>query len=101
MTGIVNSVLEARFIHALLECMWATWAELAALRQIDQRQRRARDRMQAFRLRTDEARDRPEQAPCVGMLRVVEQLPFRATLHDAARIRDDDLVRDVRDDAEV
>src|SRR5207253_10441388 len=76
-------------------------AELAAGRRPDQRGRRALDRVQALLPRTVEARDRAEQPPGVRMLRVVEEAARVGPLDDAAGVHDDDLVRDLRDDAEV
>ena len=57
--------------------------------------------MQALLLRAVEARDRAEQPPRVRVLRVVEELPSRRALDDAAGVHDNDLVCDLRDDAQV
>ena len=69
--------------------------------EVDQRRRRALDRVQPLRLRPVEPRDRAEQAPGVRVLRVVEDVALRAALDDAAGVHDDDLVGDLGDDAEV
>src|SRR5580765_6589571 len=57
--------------------------------------------MQTLLLWTIEARDRPEQAPRVRVLRVVEERSLRGSLNHAARVHDDDLVRDVRNDSQI
>ena len=85
----------------LLERVRAARPELAALRQVDQRRRRALDRVQLLRLGPVEPRDRAEQPPRVRVLRVVEDVPLRAALDDPARVHDEDLVGDLGDDAEV
>ena len=59
------------------------------------------DRRQPLRAVAVDARDRAEQPPRVGVLRVVEELVERALLDDAAGVHDDDAVGDVGDDAEV
>src|SRR5438876_11202614 len=101
MPRLLDAVLERGLLHALVERMRAPWPELAALREVDQRRRRAGDRVQTLRLRPVEARNRPEQTPRVRMLRVVEELPLRSAFDDASRVHDDDLVRDVGHNAEV
>src|SRR5690242_6832033 len=78
-----DAVLEPRLLLALLECVRAPRAELATVRQVDQRRRGTLDRVQALRPGPVEARDRPEQAPRVRHLRVVEDVALRATLDDA------------------
>ena len=85
----------------LCEGVRAARAEVAARRRVQQRRRRARDRRQASRAIAVDPRDRAEQAPRVGVLRVVEELVERALLDDPAGVHDDDAVGDVGDDAEV
>ena len=96
-----DAVLERRLLHALVERMRAARPELAARRRLDQRRRRALDRVQPVGLRPVEPRDRAEQAPRVGHLRVVEELARLGLLDDPAGVHDDDLVGDVGDDAEI
>src|SRR5580765_2247114 len=57
--------------------------------------------VQTILLLTVETRDRPEQPPGVRVLRVVEERTLRGSLDHAARVHDDDLVRDVRNDSQV
>src|SRR5206468_12330117 len=95
----VDAVLERRLLLALLEGVRAARAELAAPREVDQRRRRALDRVQALGLRPVEPRDRAEQAPRVRVLRVVEDVALPAVLDHAARVHDEDLVRHLGDDA--
>src|SRR5205814_670967 len=90
--GRADAVLEPRLLLALLERVRTARPELAALRQIDERRRRPLDRVQALDPRPVETRDRSEEAPRVRHLRVVEDVPLRATLDDAAGVHDDDLV---------
>src|SRR5205807_7301236 len=71
--GRLDAVRERRLLQALVEGMRAARAELAALRQVDQRRRRALDRRQPLGLRPVEPRNRAEQAPRVRMLRIVEE----------------------------
>ena len=100
--GVLDAVLERRLLRALLERVRAARPELAALRQVDQRRRRAGDRVQPRRPVGRSSRGiEPEQPPRVGMLRVVEELPLRALLDDAAGVHDHDLVGDLGDDAEI
>ena len=73
-----------------LELVRAARPEVAALRRVQQRRRGARDRRQAPRALTIEARDRPEQSPRVGVLGVVEDLVERALLDDPPGVHDDD-----------
>src|SRR5207342_2640171 len=87
---LLDAILERRLLPALLEGVRAAWAELAALREVDQRRRRALDRVQPVGLRPVESRDRAEQPPGVGMLRVVEDLALRPHLDDAAGVHDHD-----------
>src|SRR5581483_67093 len=68
-----------------VEAVRAARAEVAALRLVDHRRRLAGDRRQASRPRPVEPRDRAEQPPCVGVLRVVEDLLLVTLLDDAAR----------------
>src|SRR6185437_15984062 len=98
---VVDAVLQLGLLEALLERMRAARAELAALREVDQRRRRALDGVQLLRLGPVEPRDRAEQAPGVRMLRVVEDVPLGATLDDPAGVHDDDLVGDLGDDAQI
>ena len=70
---------------SVIERMRAARAEVAAGRRVQQRRRQARDRRQPLRAVAVDARDRAEQAPGVGVLRVVEELVERALLDDAAR----------------
>ena len=74
--------LERRHLGALLELVRAARAEVAALGPVGERRRQPRDRRQALRPRPVDARDRAEQAPRVGVLRVVEDLVERALLDD-------------------
>src|SRR5436305_3319776 len=99
MAGLLDAVLEPGFLHALVERVRAARPELAAGRRPDQRRRRALDRMQPLLLRAVEPRDRAEQPPRVRVLRVVEEAPRLGALHDTAGVHDDDLVRDLGDDA--
>ena len=98
---VLDAVSQLGLLEALLERVRAARPELAALRQVDQRRRRALDRVQLLRLRPVEPRDRAEQAPGVRVLRVVEEVPLRAALDDPAGVHDEDLVGDLGDDAEV
>ena len=66
-----------------------------------QRRRHAGDRRQAVPAVAVDARDRAEQAPGVGVLRVVEELVERALLDHPARVHDHDAVGDVGDHREV
>ena len=81
--------------------MRAARPEMAARRRLQQRRRHPRDRRQALPAVAVDPRDRAQQAPRVGMLRVVEDLVERPLLDDAAGVHDDDAVGDVRDHAEV
>src|SRR2546423_14258939 len=101
MPGLLHAVLEPRLLDAFVERVWAARPELAAGRRPDQRRRRAFDRVQPFLLRAVETGDRAEQAPRVRMLWVVEEAARLRTLDDAPGVHDDDLVCDVRDDAQV
>ncbi len=101
MAGLLDAVLEARLLHALVEGVRAAWPELAAGRGADERGRRALDRVQPLLPGPVESRDRSEQAPRIRHLRVVEERPRRRPFDDPARVHDEDLVRDVGDDPEV
>ena len=80
-----RALLERRLLGAGREDVRAARRERAARRQREQRGRQARDRRQAVRLGTVDARDRAQQPPGVGVLRVREQLALGAVLDDAAR----------------
>src|SRR4051812_2193794 len=101
MPRLARAVLETGLLDALVERVRAARTELAPGLRPDERRRRALDRVQLVRARAVEARNRPEQAPRVRVHRVVEQLSLRASLDDAACVHDEDLVGDLRDDAEV
>src|SRR5439155_8998202 len=79
---LLDAVLEAGLLDALVERMRAARPELAAGRRADQRRRRALDRVQALLLRPVEPRDRAEQPPRVRMLWVVEEAARLRALHD-------------------
>src|SRR4051795_10137448 len=88
----LDALLEARLLLALRKRIRAARPELAALRRIDDRRRRALDRVQPLRARPVEPRNRAQQAPRVRHLRVVEDVTRRAALDDAAGIHDENLV---------
>ena len=69
-------------------------------RRAEQRRRLAPDLRQALELDV-EPRQRAEQAPGVRVQRLLEQRVDRRVLGDAGRVHDDDVVRDLGDDAEV
>src|SRR5918995_1834445 len=73
----VRTRLERRHLHALRELVRAARPEVAALGPVPQRRRQARDRRQPLGPRPVDACDRAEQAPGVGVLRVVEDLVER------------------------
>src|SRR5689334_23009141 len=81
---------ERRTLRTRIETLAATRPEGAALRQIEQRRRRARDRDQTLGSGTFERWDRVEQAPGIGMLRATEYFFLGARFDDAAGIHDDD-----------
>src|SRR4029450_11900451 len=87
--------------RALGELVRAAWAEVAALRPRRERRRRAGDGGEPLGAWTVDARDRPEQAPGVRVLGVVEDLVEGALLHDSPGVHHGDAVRDVGDHAEV
>ena len=96
-----RALLERWLLGAGGEDVRAARRERAARRQRAQRGRLPRDGRQAVRLGTVDARDRAQQPPGVGVLRVREQLALGAVLDDAARVHHAHAVGDVGDDAHV
>jgi len=92
---------QRRVLGAAAEGVRATRTEVAARRRVQQRRRQSRNRRQALRAVTVDPGDRPQQAPRVGVQRVVEQFVECALLDHPSRVHDDYSVGDVGDDGEV
>ena len=93
--------LQRRLLAAFDEAEAAARPEGAALGQVRQRRRAARDGGQAPGPRPVQRRDRIMQPPAIGMPGLGEDVAGRAPLHDAAGIHDHDPVGDLGDDAEI
>src|SRR5689334_2127031 len=77
---VADLVQQVRAVVAGGEPVCAAGTERAPLGQAEQRGRQARDRRQPPWLGPVQPGDRPEQAPGVGVLRVVEDVPAGAPL---------------------
>ena len=75
--GGLDAVLEPRLLACTSRTRAGSAAGTCSPRRVDQRRRRAFDRVQTLRPRPVEPRDRAEQAPRVRHLRVVEELALR------------------------
>src|SRR2546427_2640563 len=75
--------------------------ELAAWRRGDEVRREALDRHELRFARLVQTRDRAEQAPGVGHLRIREELDGVGLLDDPTRVHDIDALRHARDNAQV
>src|SRR5439155_4120037 len=98
----VGDVLKLRLLLlADVAAVLAARLELAAARRRDEVRRQALDRKQLRLALLVEARDRAQQAPRVGHLRVGEELAGVGLLDDASRVHDVDALGHARDDTEV
>ena len=82
--------------QAAIELVRHRGCEVAAVGQVHERRRVAGDRGQALGPRPVESRDRPQKAPRVRVLRVVEDLFLGAVLDHPAGVHHDHAVGDLR-----
>ncbi len=102
MGRVVGQRLELRIDAAMAFAhVRAAGVEGAASGQRDQARRQAGDRDQRLVARAVQPRDRPQQAPGVGMLGRAEDLVRRRGLDDPARVHHHDLVGHLGDHPEV